>query len=111
TLLKAFTRFRIRLGRAHADRIGRAFRDSAPALDPNPRRMTAARTAVRRPELWEALVPVVFLVVALALSVINLDELPSVPVLTPFLTMVASIPFVGGLLHASVPVQIPLVAA
>lgn len=73
--------------------------------------MTAARTAVRRPELWEALVPVVFLVVALALSVINLDELPSVPVLTPFLTMVASIPFVGGLLHASVPVQIPLVAA
>src|SRR5690606_15758607 len=71
----------------------------------------SARTTIRRPSLGVALVPVVFLVVALALSVIDLDELPVLPVLTPLLTSIASVPYVGGLLHASIPVQIPLVAA
>jgi NhaC family Na+:H+ antiporter len=56
-------------------------------------------------------VPVGCLVVFLAASVLNLNELPELAVISPLLRFLARIPYFGSVLHASIPVQIPLVAA
>ena len=58
-----------------------------------------------------ALVPVAFLVVLLGLSVINLNDLPEIALVSAFLKAVASIPIFGEALWHSIPVPIPLVAA
>ena len=73
--------------------------------------MTSPQPAVRSPRLWEAMVPVVFLVVGLALSVINVDELPYLGLISPVLQGLAAIPYLGSILHASIPVHVPLVFA
>jgi NhaC family Na+:H+ antiporter len=65
----------------------------------------------RAPTLAEALLPVGCLVVFLALAVIDLNNLPTIPLLTPLLKLVAEVPYFGGALYASMPVQIPLVGA
>ena len=65
----------------------------------------------RTPTLTEALIPVGALVVFLAGSVLNLNELPTLVVITPLLSALASVPLVGGVLYESIPVQIPLAAA
>jgi Na+:H+ antiporter, NhaC family len=73
--------------------------------------MISSSRTVRSPTLGEALVPVVCLVVFLAGSVLNLNDLPEIAVLTPTLRALGSIPYFGSVLQASIPVQIPLVAA
>lgn len=65
----------------------------------------------RPPSLIESLVPVASLVVFLAASVINLDDLPRIAVVTPVLELLARIPYFGSVLHASIPVHIPLLGA
>lgn len=55
--------------------------------------------------------PVVCLIVFLAGSVINLNDLPTIAGLTPILQALARIPYFGAVLTQSVPVQVPLVAA
>lgn len=55
--------------------------------------------------------PVVCLVVLLTFSVINLKELPPIAGVTPLLEGLSRLPVLGSLLHMSVPVQIPLIAA
>jgi NhaC family Na+:H+ antiporter len=65
----------------------------------------------RAPTLAEALFPVGCLMVFLALAVIDLHSLPEMPVITPLLKLLAGIPYFGGSLYVSVPVQIPLVGA
>lgn len=66
---------------------------------------------LREPTLTESLIPVVCLVVFLGAAVINLDDLPVIPLVTPVLSALAAIPYFGGLLHASIPVHIPLIGA
>ncbi|WP_221029386.1 Na+/H+ antiporter NhaC [Actomonas aquatica] len=73
--------------------------------------MKHAPTSLRAPTLGESLIPVVCLVVFLAGSVLNLNDLPELAVITPLLRALASIPYFGDVLHASIPVQLPLVAA
>lgn len=73
--------------------------------------MTSTSRSLRPPTLLEALVPVVCLVVFLAGAVLNMDELPTIAGVTPLLRTLALVPYVGGVLHASIPVQIPLAAA
>jgi len=58
-----------------------------------------------------ALVPVACLVLFLGLSVINLTELPEIPVVSALLTAFASIPVIGETLRHSIPVPIALIAA
>ena len=53
----------------------------------------------------------VCLIVFLAASVLNLNDLPELAVVTPLLNAFAGIPYFGSILHASVPVQIPLLGA
>ena len=65
----------------------------------------------RQPTLTEALIPVGALVVFLAGAVLNLNDLPTLVVITSLLSALAGLPLVGGVLHASIPVQIPLIAA
>jgi NhaC family Na+:H+ antiporter len=57
------------------------------------------------------MVPVIFLMLFLAASVIDVNALPPIPGLTPLLTALASIPYFGLVLQASIPTQIPLVGA
>lgn len=73
--------------------------------------MSDSTRSVRAPTLGEALVPVGFLVVLLAGAVLNLDDLPRLAVITPVLEALARVPYLGSVLHASIPVQIPLLAA
>ena len=73
--------------------------------------MKTAPSIARVPSLGEAWVPVVCLVVFLAGSVLNVNELPEMAVITPLLRWLASVPYLGDVLHASIPVQLPLVAA
>ncbi len=47
----------------------------------------------------------------LGAAVINVDDLPVMPVVTALLQALAAIPYFGGVLHASIPVHIPLVGA
>jgi Na+/H+ antiporter NhaC len=58
-----------------------------------------------------ALVPVAFLVIFLGLSVINLNDLPEIALVSPFLRAIAAIPVIGEVLWHSIPVPIPLIAA
>ncbi|MCC6414887.1 MAG: Na+/H+ antiporter NhaC [Opitutaceae bacterium] len=67
--------------------------------------------SVRAPTLSESLVPVVGLIVFLAAAVINLDDLPRMPLVTPLLEGLARVPYLGGVLRASIPVHIPLAGA
>ncbi len=71
----------------------------------------APSPTTRPPTLFESLVPVVSLVVFLAGAVINVDDLPDLPVITPLLQLLAGIPYLGSVLQASIPVHIPLVGA
>ena len=73
--------------------------------------MSKSSGNLRTPTLTEALIPVGALVVFLAGSVLNLNELPTLVVITPLLSALASVPLVGGVLYESIPVQIPLAAA
>lgn len=68
-------------------------------------------STVRAPSLAESLVPVFSLVVFLAAAVINLNDLPQIPLVTPLLEGLARLPYLGGALQASVPVHIPLTGA
>ncbi|MBT5903949.1 MAG: Na+/H+ antiporter NhaC [Opitutaceae bacterium] len=65
----------------------------------------------RQPTLIEALIPVGALVVFLAGAVLNLNDLPTLAVITPLLSALASVPLLGSVLGVSIPVQIPLIAA
>ena len=58
-----------------------------------------------------AVVPVAFLVLFLGLSVINLNNLPGIGLVTPFLKAMAAIPVIGDALWQSIPVPIPLIGA
>ncbi len=73
--------------------------------------MSVAASSARKPTLGESLVPVVCLVVFLSGSVLNLNDLPEIAVVTPLLRALASIPYLGSVLNASIPVHIPLLAA
>ena len=73
--------------------------------------MSTATPTARAPSLGEALVPVGCLMVFLAGAVLNLNELPDIAVVTPLLRAFASVPYFGDVLRASIPVQLPLVAA
>lgn len=67
--------------------------------------------AMRLPSLAESLVPVACLMVFLGAAVLNLDELPDIAFVTPVLRLLAAVPYFGPVLHATIPVQIPLVGA
>ncbi|MCW5547532.1 MAG: Na+/H+ antiporter NhaC [Opitutaceae bacterium] len=74
--------------------------------------MQAPSAGPRVPTLGEALLPVGCLMGLLALAVIDLNTLPpDIPLLSPLLRLLARIPYFGGVLETSVPVQIPLVGA
>lgn len=47
----------------------------------------------------------------LGAAVTNLDDLPEIWGVTVFLNLMAAIPYFGALLHASIPVQIPMMGA
>jgi len=72
---------------------------------------SADESPVRLPSLAESLVPVVCLMVFLGAAVLNLDELPEIALVTPVLRWLAAVPYFGPVLHATIPVQIPLVGA
>lgn len=65
----------------------------------------------RTPTLGEALFPVGCLVVFLAFCVIDVTALPEIAGLTPLLRSLAELPYLGSVLKASIPTQIPLAAA
>lgn len=65
----------------------------------------------RAPTLGESLLPITCLVVFLGAAVINLEELPEIYGITALLNLLASIPYFGAVLHASIPVQIPMMGA
>lgn len=65
----------------------------------------------RTPTLGESIFPVVCLVVLLAFSVIDVTSLPEIAGLTPLLRSLAEIPYLGSVLKASIPTQIPLAGA
>jgi Na+:H+ antiporter, NhaC family len=73
--------------------------------------MTTDARSLRPPTLTEALVPVGCLIIFLAGAVLNLNDLPELAVISPLLRALAQVPYAGGVLYASIPVQIPLVAA
>jgi NhaC family Na+:H+ antiporter len=64
---------------------------------------------VRSPRLWEALVPVVLLILLLGLSVVNIREIPQMPVLTPILEFLSRLPLLGSLVESGISPHIPLV--
>lgn len=72
--------------------------------------MSPTRTP-RPPTLFEALIPVAFLVVFLAAAVIDVNSLPEIAGITPLLRALADVPYLGSLFQASIPTQIPLVGA
>ncbi len=47
----------------------------------------------------------------IAVAVLDLNSLPEIAVISPLLRALASVPYFGSLLQASIPTQIPLVAA
>ena len=55
--------------------------------------------------------PVVALMVLLAAAVLNRNDLPEMAVISPLLSALARMPWVGGILDVSIPVQIPLAMA
>lgn len=55
--------------------------------------------------------PVICLIVFLAGSVLNLNDLPRLAVITPVLETLARVPYFGTVLQTWIPVQIPLLAA
>lgn len=57
------------------------------------------------------MVPVVALMVLLAAAVLNRNDLPEMAVISPLLSALARMPWVGGILDVSIPVQIPLAMA
>ena len=65
----------------------------------------------RAPTLGESLLPIGCLVIFLGAAVINLDDLPEIWGITALLNVLASIPYFGAVLHASIPVQIPMMGA
>ncbi len=65
----------------------------------------------RTPTLGESIFPVGCLVVFLAFSVIDVNALPEIAGLTPLLRSLAELPFLGSVLKASIPTQIPLAGA
>lgn len=65
----------------------------------------------RKPSLGESLVPVGFLMLFLAAAVIDVNALPPIAGVTPVLAALASVPYIGSVLQASIPTQIPLVGA
>jgi Na+:H+ antiporter, NhaC family len=73
--------------------------------------MTTPSRPLRSPRLGEALTPVGFLIVFIAGAVLNLEDLPTLPLLTPILEALARIPYLGSVLRASIPVQTALVGA
>lgn len=73
--------------------------------------MSPPSPAPRAPTLAEALVPVGCLFLFLAAAVIDLNALPTIPVITPVLQALAAVPYFGSVLHASIPTQIPLIGA
>lgn len=73
--------------------------------------MTHLKRTPREPTLWEALVPVVCLIVFLAGAVLNVNDLPEVAIVTPLLRVLAAVPVLGSVVEAGIPVQVPLVAA
>ena len=72
--------------------------------------MSSDRTP-RLPTLAEAFTPVVFLVLFMAAAVIDVNTLPEIAVITPVLRALASIPYIGSVFQASIPVHVPLVGA
>lgn len=58
-----------------------------------------------------AIVPVACLVIFLGFSVININDLPAIPIVSALLHGLAAIPLVGEMLRHSIPVPIPLIAA
>lgn len=73
--------------------------------------MSLPTASPRPPTLVEALIPVICLFIFLAGAVIDLNSLPPIPLLTPFLQALGSVPYFGSVLHASIPTQIPLIGA
>lgn len=67
--------------------------------------------APRKPSLGESLLPVCALIIFLAASVIDVNTLPEIAGVTPVLKTLAAIPYLGTVLQASIPTQIPLVGA
>ncbi len=65
----------------------------------------------RVPTIGEALVPVLFLVLLLGFSVIDLTAMPELGVFTAVLEALARVPLVGGLLRTGVDPHLPLIAA
>lgn len=68
-------------------------------------------SSARQPTLGEALVPVIALAVFMAAAVIDVNVLPEMPLLTPILKVLAAVPWLGSILQASLPTQMPLAAA
>ncbi len=66
---------------------------------------------IRQPSVGEALVPIVALGIFMAASVIDVNAMPEMAVVTPTLRFLASIPWVGSVFQTSLPTQIPLAAA
>jgi NhaC family Na+:H+ antiporter len=64
---------------------------------------------IRPPTLLEAVVPVVFMIVFLGLSVIDAGKVADVPVLAPILRVLGELPVVGSLVESGLSPHIPLV--
>lgn len=73
--------------------------------------MSSPSRVPRTPSLGESLLPVGCLILFLAVSVIDVNTLPPIPVLSPLLAALAAVPYFGGALQASIPTQIPLAGA
>lgn len=65
----------------------------------------------RKPSILEALIPTLFLIVLLTFCVIDLNELPEIAFLTPFLKGLARIPVLGSLLEVYIDPHLPLIGA
>ncbi|MBE2214023.1 MAG: Na+/H+ antiporter NhaC [Opitutaceae bacterium] len=70
--------------------------------------MTSTRS-VRPPRLAEALIPVVLMIAFLGMSVVNAPSLPELPVISPVLRFLGSLPVVGSLLDSGLTPHIPLI--
>ncbi len=65
----------------------------------------------RLPTLLESLVPVGALILFLAASVVDINNLPEIALITPLFKALATVPYFGSVFQASIPTQIPLVGA
>ncbi len=64
---------------------------------------------IRPPRLWEALIPVILMIFLLGMSVVNVREIPEMPVLTPILEFLSRLPILGSLVEAGLSPHIPLI--